>query len=111
MARDILETSALSPDLSGLAGVYSGAAARPPGEAAALASTPGSFLETVQTLSKQAIEANASAETLAQQALRGEADLTEVIPAVLEAERQLSAVVAFRDRIVQAYQQISQMPI
>lgn len=41
----------------------------------------------------------------------GNADLTQVITAVSNAEMTLQTVVAVRDRVVQAYQEIIRMPI
>ena len=48
-------------------------------------------------------------ETL--KAAAGKADVTEVVTAVAEAEVTLQTVVAVRDRVIQAYQEILRMPI
>ncbi len=45
------------------------------------------------------------------QQVTGNADLTSVITAVSNAELTLQTVVAVRDRVVQAYQEIVRMPI
>jgi len=45
------------------------------------------------------------------QASLGRADLTEVVTAVSAAEVTMQAVVAVRDRVVQAYQEILRRPI
>jgi flagellar hook-basal body complex protein FliE len=44
-------------------------------------------------------------------AVTGKADLTAVTQAVGNAEVALQAVVAVRDRVIQAYQDITKMPI
>ncbi len=48
---------------------------------------------------------------MATKALVGKADLTDVVTAVSEAETALNAVVAVRDRVISAYQEIIKMPI
>lgn len=45
------------------------------------------------------------------QGVSGNADLTQVITAVSNAEMTLQTVVAVRDRVVEAYQEILRMPI
>jgi flagellar hook-basal body complex protein FliE len=50
-------------------------------------------------------------EALSNQALVNPADLGEVVTAVASAEVTLQTVVAVRDRVVQAYQDILRMPI
>jgi flagellar hook-basal body complex protein FliE len=51
------------------------------------------------------------AETLSNQALVNPVDLGQVVTAVASAEVTLQTVVAVRDRVVQAYQDILRMPI
>lgn len=58
---------------------------------------------TAQTLKKS--------ETMTNQALVNPADLGQVVTAVASAEITLQTVVAVRDRVVQAYQDILRMPI
>ncbi|MEC8061286.1 MAG: flagellar hook-basal body complex protein FliE, partial [Pseudomonadota bacterium] len=45
------------------------------------------------------------------QGLTGQADLTDVVAAVNEAELTLKTVTSLRDKMVQAFQEISRMPI
>jgi len=45
------------------------------------------------------------------QAVTGEADLTDVVAAITSAELTLQTVVAVRDRLISAYQEIMRMPI
>ncbi len=44
-------------------------------------------------------------------ALLGKTDLTQLATAVGDAELALNTVVAIRDKMISAYQQISQMPM
>ena len=44
-------------------------------------------------------------------AAAGKADINSVVVAVAEAELTLISVVAIRDKVLQAYQQIMRMPI
>ena len=45
------------------------------------------------------------------QAIKGTADMQDVVMAVSNAETALQTVVAVRDKVVTAYQEILQMPI
>ncbi len=51
------------------------------------------------------------AETVSIQAAAKQANITDVVTAVSNAEMALESVVAVRDRVVQAYQDILRMPI
>ncbi len=51
------------------------------------------------------------AEQVAQSAARGEAELVEVVTAITAAEATLETVVAVRDQVVRAYQEIMRMPV
>jgi flagellar hook-basal body complex protein FliE len=50
-------------------------------------------------------------EAASLQAMTGKPDLTQVAAAVNNAEIALQAVIAVRDRVIQAYQDITKMPI
>ena len=52
-----------------------------------------------------------SAEALSAQAVTGRADMVDVVTAVAAAEVQLETVVAVRDQVIRAYQEIMRMPI
>jgi Flagellar hook-basal body protein len=73
---------------------------------------PGSsFADMVQSSLNQAIQQQRGAETQAISAVSGRGDLTAVVTSVAEAEVALQAVVAVRDRVVEAYKDILRMPI
>lgn len=68
------------------------------------ASMVGDMLDDVKT-------ATAQAEVTGAKALTGEADLVDVVTAINNAEVVVDTVVRVRDKVMQAYQQISKMPI
>lgn len=82
----------------------------PPAPPAAAHSGPA-FSELVRDAAASAVETSRTAERMTVQAALGRADLTEVVTAVSAAEVTMQAVVAVRDRVVQAYQEILRMPI
>ena len=64
----------------------------------------GSALKGTQSLSYQS-------EDLSNKAIAGKANLADVISAVSSAESALTTVVAVRDKVIGAYQDIIRMPI
>ena len=58
-----------------------------------------------------AIDTMKSGEKMSAAAVAGKADLNDVVQAVSKAEMTLQTVVAIRDRLVGAYQDILRMPI
>jgi flagellar hook-basal body complex protein FliE len=78
------------------------------------ASTParsGSFVDLVSSALGGAMQSGYQSEALSTKAIAGKADLTSVITAVSEAETALNTVVAIRDRVIAAYQDIIKMPV
>ena len=74
-------------------------------------SPAGSFSEMLKSAAKQAEQDNKQAELMSMKAVKGTADMQEVVMAVENAEFALQTVVAVRDKVVSAYQEILQMPI
>ena len=73
---------------------------------------PGkSFADLLGDSLSSAVEAGRQSEHMSAQAIAGKADLNEVVSAVTNAEITLQTVIAIRDRVIQAYQEIVQMPI
>lgn len=70
-----------------------------------------SFAELLGRAGTDAVEVGRGAERLTQAAVAGKADMSSVIAAVANAELTLQTVVAVRDRMVQAYQDVMRMPI
>ena len=70
-----------------------------------------SFFDLVGSALGSVAETGYKSANLAMQAMRGQADLTDVVTAVTNAETALNTVVAVRDRVINAYQDIIKMPI
>jgi flagellar hook-basal body complex protein FliE len=68
----------------------------------------GSFL---QNAIKGATSAMANAETQSVAAATGKGDIVDVVTAIAAAESSLETVVAVRDQVISAYQEILRMPI
>lgn len=71
----------------------------------------GSFIDLLSNALQGASETGYKSEAIATKAISGKADLTDVVTAVAEAENALNTVVAIRDRVITAYQEIIKMPI
>jgi len=71
----------------------------------------GTFADMVNSASKDMLETGRAAEKATAAAIAGEADVTDVVMAVTNAETTLQTVVAVRDRVMAAYQEILRMPI
>lgn len=83
-----------------------GAAAAPAGDAAA-----PDFGAMLSGVLNDAVGAAKAGEAQMTAAATGQMSLVDVVTAVAEAEVTLETVVAVRDRVVQAYQDIMRMPI
>ncbi|MEE8272749.1 MAG: flagellar hook-basal body complex protein FliE [Alphaproteobacteria bacterium] len=71
----------------------------------------GEFGGMVRDMLGDAVNAGQASERVAADALVGGADLTDVVMAVNNAELSLQTVVAIRDKVIEAYQEIIRMPI
>ena len=60
---------------------------------------------------EQAVETQYNSEKVSAQAVMGKASMTDVVQAVGDAEMTLQTVIAVRDKIIDAYQRIMQMPV
>lgn len=70
-----------------------------------------SFLGMVTDSLNSAVKTGRQAEELSLKQITGEADLKDVVTAVANAEHTLETVVAVRDKVLNAYQEILKMPI
>ena len=77
----------------------------------ATAGQAGSFGALLRDQLTDVVETGKIAERQSLKAATGKADLVDVVAAVNNAEMALQTVVAVRDRMVQAYQEIMRMPI
>ncbi len=70
-----------------------------------------SFFDMLGSSLQSAANTGYKSEAMAAKALSGKADLTDVVTAVSDAEMALNTVVAVRDKVINAYQEIIKMPI
>jgi flagellar hook-basal body complex protein FliE len=70
-----------------------------------------SFATMVTDSLQQAVQTGRQAEELSLKQISGDADLKDVVTAVANAEHTLETVVAVRDKVLSAYQEILRMPI
>jgi len=91
-------------------------------KAAGLSGTPGleggdssnnaaDFASMVQDALGKAIEVGKDAEVKSAKNISGKGELVDVVTALTAAETTLDTIVAVRDRVISAYQDISRMPI
>lgn len=71
----------------------------------------GGFGQMLSEALQDTVEASRASEAVAAKAVAGKADVTDVVAAVNNAEMALDTVVAVRDRVITAYQEILRMPI
>jgi flagellar hook-basal body complex protein FliE len=77
----------------------------------ATGATAGDFSNFLSTALKDGIGTMKQGETMAARQVAGQANIVDVVGAVNQAEITLDTVVAVRDKVVQAYQSIMNMPI
>lgn len=65
----------------------------------------------VQQAIREAGQTSRVAEQQAMQVAAGQGDIVDVVTAIAAAETQLETVIAVRDQVIQAYQEILRMPI
>ena len=80
---------------------------KPGGQAAA----GGDFSSLIQSAVSGVAQSGKAAETQAIAAASGKADIVDVVTAVAESEAALETLVAVRDRVIAAYEEIMRMPI
>jgi flagellar hook-basal body complex protein FliE len=89
---------------------YANAGKMAPAQGAS-AGTGENFGDMLRTAANSVVDTVAQGEHASLQAAVGKADLAKVTEAVNNAEVAVQTVVAIRDRVVQAYQDIMRMPI
>lgn len=70
-----------------------------------------SFGEILKDTARKTIDTLRAGEVASAKAVSGEASLPEVVQAITASEVTLQTVVAVRDRLVGAYQEIMRMPV
>lgn len=81
------------------------------GEAQNAAAGGSSFADLLADGLQQAVDSQKNAEQLSSQAVVGKADINDVIMAVQNADVVLNTVVAIRDKVVAAYQDVLRMSV
>ena len=71
----------------------------------------GGFGDILKSAMGDAMKASKNAETQMANQVQGKAQLIDVVTAVSSAETSLSTVMAIRDQVISAYQEIMRMPI
>jgi flagellar hook-basal body complex protein FliE len=79
--------------------------------AAASAAAGPSFGDMVKTAMTDVVSSSKAAETLMTAQTQGKADMVDVVTAVASAQSSLSTMMAVRDQVISAYQQIMSMPV
>jgi flagellar hook-basal body complex protein FliE len=69
------------------------------------------FASLLKDGAKAALETGKKSEEMSKQAMTGQADVRDVVAAVNNAELTLQTVVAVRDKVISAYNDILKMPI
>ncbi|MGZ5923714.1 MAG: flagellar hook-basal body complex protein FliE [Rhizomicrobium sp.] len=75
------------------------------------ANAAGGFSDFLTKAVQDGIGTMKQGETMAARQIAGQANIVDVVGAVNQAEITLDTVVAVRDKVVQAYQSIMNMPI
>lgn len=70
-----------------------------------------SFGDVLKGVMDQTVKSTQNAETLMTQQQAGKAELIDAVTAVSSAETSLQSVIAIRDQVISAYQEIMRMPI
>ncbi len=73
--------------------------------------TGGDFAQLVSEAVNFAHKAGAKADSQAAAVATGRADVIDVVTAVAESEAAIETLVAVRDRVIAAYEEIMRMPI
>ena len=69
------------------------------------------FMQMVENAAKDVVNVEKTSETAQMQSLTGKVDLSNLVTAVANAELTLNTVVAVRDRVINAYNDIIKMSI
>ena len=91
------------------AAVQQAASAASPTEQAA--APGGDFAKMVQGAINEAVQTSKAAETQMSNQVQGKAQLIDVVTAVSSAQASLQTVMAVRDEVISAYQEIMHMTI
>ncbi|HLI67668.1 MAG TPA: flagellar hook-basal body complex protein FliE [Caulobacteraceae bacterium] len=100
--------AAVQAQATALSNAAAGAAS---GSAQAQAAGGPGFAEMLKSAYTDAVGASRNAEQLMTAQVQGKANLVDVVTAISSAETSLQTVIAVRDQVIAAYQQVMQMQI
>jgi flagellar hook-basal body complex protein FliE len=92
-------------------GAIQKAASLESGAGAGATSGVGGFTDILKSAMTDAVQASRTAETQMTAQVQGKAELVDVATAISAAETSLETVMAVRDQVISAYQEIMRMPI
>ena len=81
------------------------------GGGAAAPAAGGNFADMLKGVMTDAVQSTKAAETQMAMGAQGKAELVNVVTAISSAEASLETVMAVRDQVISAYQEILRMPI
>src|SRR5437868_6734732 len=81
------------------------------GSAAGAGGAGGGFAQVLKSAMNDAVGASKHAEKMMTAQVAGKAELVDVVTAISAAESSLETVMAVRDQVISAYQEIMRMPI
>ncbi len=106
MASPIAAMNAYAAAARSMPDLGSGAQAKESGQAAG-----ADFTQMIESAVQGATQQVGQAEQLTAQAAVGQAELVDVVTAVSAAEATMESMIAVRDEVIKAYQEILRMPI
>ena len=80
-------------------------------QSAQQAHTGPEFSELLSDSINSVVEAGNRSDQMAVQAVNGESNMVDVVTAIAETEVAIEGMVAVRDRVISAYEEIMRMPI
>lgn len=94
-----------------IAKLATGAAKPPGGSMPGTETGPGSFGDVLKQAMQSVTEAGQKSDVQSAAAVQGKGNMVDVVTSVAETEVAINAVVAVRDRVIAAYEEIMRMPI
>lgn len=94
-----------------VAKAYAATQSQAAGAAGAAPAAGGGFADILKSAMNDAVQASRTAETQMVNQVQGKAELIDVVTAISAAEASLETVMAVRDQVINAYQEIMRMPI
>jgi flagellar hook-basal body complex protein FliE len=94
-----------------IAKLSTGVGGKPPGAGAGTGAVPDNFGDVLKQALDAVSEAGKKSDAQSTAAVQGKGNMVDVVTAVAETETAIDAVVAVRDRVIAAYEEIMKMPI